>query len=64
MQQTYLEGLAQDPDVPFTMTASSADPAPGAGGPQARTVEAGAQVFDIRAMIADLENNPDARKRT
>jgi hypothetical protein len=37
---------------------------PGVDGPQVRQADTGAQVFDIRGMIADLEASPDARKRS
>jgi hypothetical protein len=60
-------GMAEDPNVPFTFTEDSGriPAAPdGEEGPQVREVDAGAQVFDIRSMIAGLENDPNARKRT
>jgi hypothetical protein len=51
--------------VPFSVTRAEALPGtPGTDGPQVRQVDTGAQVFDIRGMIADLEASPDARKRT
>lgn len=37
---------------------------PGAAGPTVRKADTGAQVINLRAMISDLESNPDARKRT
>lgn len=38
--------------------------ATGTDGPVVRKAETGAQVLDITAMIAELEANPDARRRT
>lgn len=63
LQETYLAGLAEDPNVPFSFGEDS--PARmGGDGPQVRKVDTGAKVFDITGMIAELEANPDARKRT
>ena len=38
--------------------------ATGTDGPVVRKAETGAQVFDIRGLITELEANPDARKRS
>jgi hypothetical protein len=65
MQETYLSGLAEDPEVPFSREAVAEQVTPGVTGPATReNVDAGTNVFDITAMIADLEKNPDARRRT
>jgi hypothetical protein len=66
LQETYMFGMAEDPNVPFTFTEDSGriPAAPNGDGPQVREADTGAQVFDIRGMIAGLENDPDARKRT
>jgi hypothetical protein len=68
LQETYLTGLAQDPEVPFSREETPAweragVPA-GTAGPVTRKAHTGAQVLDITAMIAELESNPDARKRS
>ena len=66
MQETYLDGLSEDKEIPFTVSRSVPVEmaTPGVDGPQTRTgVDAGTNVFDLRGMIADLEANPDARKR-
>ena len=69
MQETYLDGLSQDPEVAFSRETTpawerGAEAAPGMAGPQVRKAEVGAQVFDIRGMIAGLEADPAARKRS
>jgi hypothetical protein len=69
MRETYLDGLSQDPEVPFRREeeppwAAGAAAAPGVPGPQERKADTGAQVFDIRGMITALENDPGARKRS
>jgi hypothetical protein len=69
LQETYLTGLAQDPEVPFSREESPArgqrrEAATGTEGPVTRKAEAGAQVLDITAMIAELESAPNARKRS
>jgi hypothetical protein len=68
MQETYLTGLAQDPEVPFSREETPAwergAAATGTDGTQVRKVDTGAQVFDIRGLITELESNPDARKRS
>lgn len=38
--------------------------ATGTDGPVIRKAETGAQVFDIRGLITELEGNPEARKRS
>ena len=72
LQETYLNGLAEDPNVPFNFS-EEGPPAswqqdsgtgPGMPAPQIRRVDTGAKVFDIKGMIAELEANPAARKRT
>lgn len=68
LQETYLTGLADDPQVPFRFSEQPFEPgqdvAPGFPQPVIRKVDTGAKVFDIRGMIAELENDPEARKRT
>jgi hypothetical protein len=69
VQETYLSGLAEDPSVPFSREEApawerGAEAAPGMAGPQVRKAATGAQVIDIRGMIAELEANPAARKRS
>lgn len=59
-----MAGLSEDPNVPFSFTEEAWSPeAAGGDGPQVREADT-AQVFDLTAMIAGLENDPDARKRT
>jgi hypothetical protein len=55
--------------VPFSREESPGrgqrrEAATGTEGPVTRKAEAGAQVLDITAMIAELEGNPAARKRS
>jgi len=59
-------GMSEDPNVPFTFTEDTGGPpAMGGDGPQVReNVDTGSNVFDIRGMIADLEADPNARRRT
>jgi hypothetical protein len=69
LQETYLDGLSQDPEVPFSREETPArerggQAAPGMAGPQVRKAAAGAQVIDIQGLIAEMESNPDARKRS
>jgi hypothetical protein len=68
LQETYLTGLAQDPEVPFSREETPAwergAAATGTDGPVVRQADTGAQVFDIRGLITELESNPDARKRS
>lgn len=63
--------MAEDPNVPFSFSEDAANTwrgggemAPGMPAPNIRTVDTGAKVFDIKGMIADLEADPAARKRT
>lgn len=63
MQQTYLDGLTEDPEVPFRLEQDISRPAGRGQGPVTRTADTGAEVFDLRAMINELERNPEARKR-
>jgi hypothetical protein len=65
LQETYMFGMAEDPQVPFSIAegAGRIPAAAGGDGPQVREADTGAQVFDLTAMIADLEANPDARRR-
>ncbi|HEY2085696.1 MAG TPA: hypothetical protein VGH54_06640 [Mycobacterium sp.] len=60
LQETYLDGLSEDPEVPFSIGRQAA--ARG-DGPQVRQAAGGADVIDISAMIADLEANPAARRQ-
>ena len=65
LQETYMAGLSEDPNVPFNFVEEAWSPQAAAGdGPVVREVEAGAQVFDLTAMITGLEADPGARKRT
>jgi len=69
LQETYLQGLAEDPNVPFSFSEDNPFGAPGQEGqqqmpqPVIRQVETDAKVFDIRGMIAEFESDPAARKR-
>ena len=67
LQETYLAGLAEDPQVPFSFS-DDMPAAPGSGFPEGmqpviRKADTGAEVFDIRGMIDQLEADPEARKR-
>jgi hypothetical protein len=67
LQETYLDGLSEDPEVPFSVirAGSAQQAAPGATGPVVReNVDTGSNVFDITGMIAGLEADPAARNRT
>jgi hypothetical protein len=64
LQETYLTGLAQDPEVPFSREVTAGGEGGGEAGPAVRKAETGAEVFDLRGMIAGLESNPAARKRS
>jgi hypothetical protein len=59
MQETYLDGLSEDPEVPFSVSRAASSPenaTPGMSGPVVReNVDTGSNVFDIRGMIAGLE---------
>ena len=59
-------GASEDPNVPFSFTEPTGriPVAPDGDRPQVREADTGAQVFDLTAMIAGLEADPDARKRT
>jgi hypothetical protein len=50
--------------VPFSREEQRREAATGTDGPVTRKAMAGAQVLDITAMIAELESNPDARRRS
>jgi hypothetical protein len=69
LQETYLAGLTDDPEVPFSInreTQPAARPAARGGTDlpfSRREAVAGAQVIDLNQMISELESNPDARKR-
>jgi hypothetical protein len=68
IRETYLDGLAEDPEVPFSVIQSAPGPRAGAqaqGSPDFtyREVNSGAQVIDLRQMIGELEGNPEARKQ-
>lgn len=68
-QQTYLDGLSAEEDIPFSIAADTSRPqepeaATGTDGPTVRRgVNTGASVIDLGAMIADLEANPAARRQ-
>lgn len=62
MRETYLDGMSEDPEVPFSRQRSVL-PAAGSNGPTVRKVKSIAPVFDITGMIKELESNPDARRR-
>ena len=56
MRDTYLDGLSEDPEVPFRLTRGGPDAAAAGDGPAVRQAAGGgAEVIDLRAMIADLE---------
>ena len=64
MQETYMFGMSEDPNVPFQFAEDAGGPpAMGGDGPVVREV-ADAQVLDITGMIAALEADPNARRRT
>jgi hypothetical protein len=67
LQETYLNGLADDEDIPFSVNRAAADPGeatPGMQGPTVREgVDTGADVLDLTAFIREMEANPDARRR-
>jgi hypothetical protein len=57
----YLEYLDEDEDIPFRLNAPEDEDAPAGSGPAIREgVDIGANVLDLNAMRADLE---EARKR-
>jgi hypothetical protein len=65
VQETYMFGLSEDPNVPFNFTEDTGGPpVMGGDGPQVREADTGAQVFDITGLIAGLEADPNARRRT
>ena len=59
LQQTYLDGLAEDESVPFSYKGSESetgDLTPGLAGPQIReNVDMGQKVLDLTAFRAELE---------
>jgi hypothetical protein len=58
-------GMSEDPNVPFQFSEDAGGPqATGGDGPQVRQVSGGAQVFDLSGLIAGLESDPNARRRT
>jgi hypothetical protein len=61
----YLDGLDADPDIPFRLQEEAGSAFAGQqDGPTIRqNVDAGTNVIDLGAMIAELEANPQARKR-
>jgi hypothetical protein len=71
LQQTYLDGLDQEEDIPFSRSKDvgqtfrpGEDMAPGVNGPTIReNVDTGVKVIDLAAMREELENNPDSRRR-
>jgi hypothetical protein len=65
LQETYMFGMSEDPNVPFSVAGDAYGPsAAGGDGPVIRQADTGAQVFDLTGMIAALEADPNARKRT
>jgi hypothetical protein len=58
IREAYLEGLSEEPDIPFQV-----QQAPAADLPVTRRVAAGTSVIDLDAMRAELEANPAARRR-
>jgi hypothetical protein len=65
LQETYMFGMSEDPNVPFTIAEDAGGPpATGGDGPQVRQADTGANVFDLTGMIAALEADPNARRRT
>lgn len=67
MQQVYLDGLSEDDEVPFRVnlseTAAMAEIRDDSGGMTRKEVDVDVPVIDITSMIAELEANPEARKR-
>ena len=58
-------GMSEDPNVPFQFSEDTSGPQQtGGDGPQVRQVSGGAQVFDLSGLIAGLEADPNARRRT
>jgi hypothetical protein len=71
LQETYMFGMGEDPKVPFQIAEDvpasweqGGQIAPGVDSPVIRKADTGANVFDITAMIAGLEADPNARRRT
>jgi hypothetical protein len=58
-REMYLEGLSEEPDIPFQVQQAPAAEAV----PVTRRVAAGTAVIDLDAMRAELEANPAARRR-
>jgi hypothetical protein len=67
LQETYLSGMGEDPQVPFTRDTAVAweqqEIAPGVAGPRSRKADTGAKMLDLTAMISELEADPAARRR-
>lgn len=63
----YLEGLSDEEDIPFRISrdvSAQQQEAPARRGPAVREgVDAGTDVIDLAAMKAELEANPEARRR-
>lgn len=60
-RRMYLEYLDQDEEIPFSLGSSDAEGAENGAGPTVREgVDIGADVLDLNAMRAELE---EARKR-
>lgn len=63
LQQTYLDGLSEDEEIPFRMVPDAGrrfrpgeEAAPGTAGPGMREgVDAGVKVIDLAAMKTELE---------
>lgn len=63
LRETYIDGLTEDPEVPFTRQRDMAAAWRSTqNGPQVRKAQ-GATVIDITAMIKELDANPEARQR-
>jgi hypothetical protein len=68
---TYLDGLDQEEEIPFTRNndagqkfGGGGEVAPGMEGPTIRTgVDAGTNVIDLAAMRAELEADPRSRRQ-
>lgn len=58
----YLEALDQDEEIPFQIEVSEPGESAGDTGPMIRHVDTGADVLDINAMRAELEEARHARK--